>query len=109
MSFITQQELQALRAAPLSKTTPFAIAGVSTGQLSVARHYGGCRFGGQGYSYIPTTDELVRDDVVRWLARHRKAQAKVGAGETVQGDMFLPANAGGDTTCAAVCDRSHGP
>jgi len=97
MSFITHQ------ASPLSKTTPFAIAGVSTGQLSVARHYGGCRYMGQGYSYIPTTDELVRDDVVAWLAKHRKAQAKVGAGKTaVQGDMLLPANAKSQATDAAL-------
>ena len=38
--------------------------------------------------------ELLRDDVVKWLAKHRKEQRKVGVGSTAtQGDLLLPANA----------------
>lgn len=71
-SYLTGAEIEALSASALGRTTPFLIQGVTTSQLSVARHYGGCTFQGRSYLYIPTTDELVRDDVMAWLARHRR-------------------------------------
>lgn len=72
MSYLTESELAALQDAGLSRATPFLIRGVKHTQLSVARHYGGCSFRGQGYTYLPLTDELIRNDVVKWLAKHRK-------------------------------------
>jgi len=93
MGHMTEQEIEALQATKLDRTTPFVIYGVSQSQLSIARFYGGCKFQGRHYSYIPTTDELMRDDVVKWLAKHRKEQRKVGGGSTaIQVDM-LTANA----------------
>jgi len=76
----------------LDRKTPFAIQWVSQTQFSIARHYGGIKFNGFGYIYFPEHDELIRDDVLGWLKKHRKAQKKVGAGDTaVQGDMLLTA------------------
>lgn len=44
---------------------------VSKGQFSIARHYGRIKFQGHGYTYLPESDTLVRDDVLE--ARRRKA------------------------------------
>ena len=52
---------------PLHTRTPFGIQGVSMGQFSIARHYGGIEFNGERYTYFPETDELVRNDVVKWM------------------------------------------
>lgn len=46
---------------------------VSHGQLSVARHYGGYKVNGSSYTYNPTTDELIRDDI---LKKSKKATPK---------------------------------
>ena len=61
-----------LESCPLHKRTPYGMTNVSQTQLSIARQYGGIRFHGESYTYIPTTDELIRDDVLKW----RKQQAK---------------------------------
>ena len=74
MSHLTQSEIDALQLSTLDKATPFLLRWVSKGQLSVARYYGGCTFQGRHYFYLPLTDELIRDDVVRWLAKYRKRQ-----------------------------------
>lgn len=94
MGHMTEQEIEALQATKLDRATPFVICGVSRSQLSIARFYGGCKFQGRNYSYIPTTDELLRDDVVKWLAKHRKEQRKVGGGRTATQADLLTANAG---------------
>ena len=44
--------------------TPERIYHVSTSQLSIARHYGGIKFNGVDYVYDPTTDTLIRADVL---------------------------------------------
>jgi len=93
MGHMTEQEIEALQATKLDRATPFVICGVSRSQLSIARFYGGCKFQGRNYIYIQTTDELLRDDVVKWLAKHRKAQRKVGADRTVTQADLLNANA----------------
>jgi hypothetical protein len=59
-------------ACPLSRKTPYGMTNVSMTQHSEARLYGGCRFNGQTYTYFPDTDELVRDDVLRWAKRKPK-------------------------------------
>ena len=76
MSYLTKEELAALQLTILSRDSPFIIQGVSSTQFSVARYSGGCRYNGRGYLYIPATDELVRDDVIKWLAKYRKEQSK---------------------------------
>ena len=73
MSHLTQTELDALNASTLPRKTPFMISGVSITQFSVARYYGGMSYNGASYLYLPETDELIRDDVAKWLAKSRKA------------------------------------
>jgi hypothetical protein len=46
---------------------------ISHGQLSIARYSGGARINGCYYVYNPITDELLRDDAVKSLAKMRKA------------------------------------
>jgi hypothetical protein len=80
---LTDAERDALQATTLNHSTPFIIQGVSQSQFSVARHYGGCTFQGQSYVYVPGADELVRADVVKWLAKHRKTQQKGRAAQQI--------------------------
>lgn len=87
MSHLTEAEIEALQDSGLDRDTPYAIQGVINTQLSIARYYGGCKFMGRNYSYIPSTDELIRDDVVRWLAKYRKAR-KVNEPKQEQGGLF---------------------
>lgn len=73
-SHLTDEELAALQSSPLSRKTPYLMQGVSIGVFSVARYYGGIRYNGQSYTYLPETDELIRDDVIKWLAKYRKGR-----------------------------------
>ena len=70
-SYITPQEIDALQDSGLSRDTPFLICQASKGMFSIARHYGGVKFNGWSYIYIPEHDELVRDDIVKWLKKLR--------------------------------------
>lgn len=45
--------------------------GVSNTQLSIARYYGGTKVNGVHYTYIPESDELVRDDVLKMVMKNR--------------------------------------
>jgi len=76
MSHITESEELALQDAGLDRRSPFMVRRVSKTQFSIARHYGGVVFKGQSYAYLPMTDELIRDDVVKWLAKYRRAEIK---------------------------------
>lgn len=74
-SFLSQQEIEAIQ--HLDQNTPYLIRHVSQTQLSIARHYGGIIFNGSAYTYDPTTDELVRDDILKFVMKLRKkAKAK---------------------------------
>lgn len=75
-SHLTAAEELALSQSGLHQRTPYVIRGVRQSQLSIARHSGGCGVNGAYYTYVPPTDELIRDDVVRWLKRWRKAGVK---------------------------------
>ena len=44
---------------------PEEIHDVKFGFFSVARHLGGCTFNGARYTYDPTRDVLIRDDVLK--------------------------------------------
>jgi hypothetical protein len=59
-------------ACPLSRKTPYSFKDVSNTGLALAQIYGGCNYMGQTYTYFPDTDELVRDDVLRWAKRKPK-------------------------------------
>jgi hypothetical protein len=50
-----------------------AYANVSMTQLSIARHYGGAKVQGKHFVYNPADDSLIREDVVKWIAKKRKA------------------------------------
>ena len=76
MRHITESEEMALQDAGLDRQSPFMIRGVSQTQFSIARYYGGVVFKCQHYTYFPATDELIRDDVAKWLAKHRRAEIK---------------------------------
>jgi len=71
-SHMTDAEIAALNDSALPRDAPFLIRGVTTSHLSIARHYGGCTFNGRHYVYVPPTDELIRKDVMGWLARYRR-------------------------------------
>lgn len=45
-----------------NNSSPIIIANVSTSMFSVARHYGGMKFGGKTYVYKPERDILIRED-----------------------------------------------
>lgn len=73
--YLTDEDITALQTSDLHTNSPFAIAGVSHGIFSVARYYGGCKIQGASYTYFAESDELVRDDVLKWIRRFRKAKA----------------------------------
>jgi hypothetical protein len=52
------------------------IQDVSHGYFSIARYYGGCTLNGASYTYMPDTDELVREDVLKFIAKLRKTKGK---------------------------------
>jgi hypothetical protein len=51
-----------------------AYANVSSTQFSIARHYGGVKINGKHYVYNPTDDSLIREDVVKWIAKKKKTE-----------------------------------
>lgn len=57
---------------PLHTNKPYGYTHVSHGQMSIARHYGCMKVNGESYTYFADSDELVRDDVLKW----QKKQAK---------------------------------
>jgi hypothetical protein len=73
-SFLCEGEIAALQDSKLHRRTPFLIQGVSSGFFSVARHTGAIRLNGDEYTYHPETDELVRDDVLRFVSNLKSRQ-----------------------------------
>ena len=78
-------------ACDLKKDAPFAIQGVSTSQLSVDRHYGACNLNVYRYTYFRDSDQLIRDDVLKWHAKREKEAAKKrqAASAAAQSEMAL--------------------
>lgn len=68
----TDEELSTFSEANRDKASPFVIKNVSSSQLSIARHYGAIKFNSHTYKYMPETDELIRDDCLRFLQKIRK-------------------------------------
>jgi len=60
-------------------------------QLSIARHYGGTNVNGVHYTYIPESDELVRDDVLAMVMKRRADALKKAA--PTQPDLLVPTKA----------------
>lgn len=53
---------------------PERITNVSQTQLSIARHYGGCKFNGANYHYDAASDTLIRMDI--WKTEQARDKAK---------------------------------
>lgn len=66
--------LYGLENCPLHRKTPFGVTNVSMTQLSIARYYGGIKYNGEDYTYHGPTDELIRDDVLKWKKKQEKQQ-----------------------------------
>lgn len=73
-SYLTDDEIAALQLTALPRDTPFLIRNVSHGVFSISRHFGGTIFNGAHYAYIPASDELVREDVLKWATKRRKSK-----------------------------------
>lgn len=71
-TYLSDDELDAIQL--LDSDTPYMIRGISQGMFSLARHYGGMTYQGRSYQYMPETDECVRADVVKFVAKMRKAK-----------------------------------
>jgi hypothetical protein len=71
-----QSILMELDDCPLHRDSPYGVTNVSHTQLSIARYYGTINFNGFKYIYYPDTDELIREDVMRWKAKQLKAKHK---------------------------------
>ena len=74
MSYLTEDELMMIQLLPTG--APYVISHASQTQFSIARHYGGCKFNGHEYTYVPTTDELIRLDFFKLVTKERKKKAK---------------------------------
>ncbi len=81
--------LSGIEACDLHRRTPYGFTNVSMGQLSVARYSGCCRFNGEDYTYFPSTDELVRDDVLKWKKK-RKGSPTPTAAKPIENDGINP-------------------
>lgn len=77
---MTASELDALQSSGLHRRAAYAITGVSSSLFSVARYYGGCTYHNCRYVYVQLDDELVREDVLRWLTKWRKRASKLPKG-----------------------------
>ncbi len=71
------QEIEAADLSALHARTPYVITGVQHTQFSIARHYGGMRYQGDRYTYVPDEDLLVRRDVMQHLEKTRKTDRRV--------------------------------
>lgn len=89
-SHITDAELLALELSGLPQSPPMIYTHISIGQLSLALHSMGCTISGHAYLYVPQTDELIRADVVKWLADLRKQEDAPSVTERCDrtGDLF---------------------
>jgi len=58
------------------RSSNVAYTNVSSTQLSIARHYGVANVQGKHYVYNPTDDSLIREDVVKWIAKKKKNEGR---------------------------------
>ncbi|WP_417744812.1 hypothetical protein [Rosistilla oblonga] len=73
-SYLSKDEREALTKSDLHVRSPFMICSVTRSMFSVARFSGGAKIKGCDYTYNPKTDELIRDDVLKWITKYRKDQ-----------------------------------
>lgn len=70
---VQRSELLGVEVCGLHRRTPYGMTNVSMTQLSIAKYCGGCKFQGESYTYLPHTDELIRDDVLEWQQKQKCA------------------------------------
>jgi hypothetical protein len=70
---VASSALLGVEACGLHKRTPYGITNVRMTQFSIARYAGGCKLNGDSYTYLPHTDELIRDDVLTWQRKQKRA------------------------------------
>ncbi len=88
---MTIDECRAAWAAGFAQQPPILYRKISGTQLSIARHSMGATINGARYTYIPPTDELIRNDVLAWLTKRRKAEKSAQAQsmpQQVQGELL---------------------
>ena len=85
-SSLSDADIDALQGSGLSIKAPFLMRNVSNGMFSVARHYGGAKFQGFNYTYNPEFDELVRSDVLKFLAKLRRKESEVARSEVASSE-----------------------
>jgi len=71
-----QSILMELDDCPLHRDSPYGVTNVSHTQLSIARYYGAINFNGFKYIYHPMTDELIREDVLKWQTKQWRLNQK---------------------------------
>ena len=74
--FLTEEEQSALSLTHLHSRSWYVIRNVSTSFFSPCRHFGGGIIQGERYTYDGATDELIRDDVLKWVMKRRRDAAK---------------------------------
>lgn len=94
-SFLSQDEELSLQESGLHKRSWYVIRNVSTSIFSVCRHYGGGVIQNEHYTYTPTTDELIRNDVLKFVMKQRREiaarerKAKKAFRESVERLLFV--------------------
>ena len=88
MHKITNDQIALLDLSGLHRRAPFLIDGVLNSQFSIARFYGGIRFNGEHYTYLPGADQLVRNDVLAWLKKIEGKPSKPAEPENTQARIF---------------------
>lgn len=76
---MTNDECRLAWADGMAEQPPILYRNVSQTQLSIARHSGAAIVNGKRYVYTEA-DELIREDVLKWLKKHRKAAAQAARG-----------------------------
>lgn len=87
MSYLTDAELQALQESGLDPWTPFVIHYASDTCILIDQNR--AIYGGRTYIYIPTSDELIREDVARWIEKRRTEERKAAQQEIEAKHMEL--------------------
>ena len=91
MSYLSFDEKLRLHREWPNKADVLGYPNVSQTQLSIARWAMGCTIGNHRFVYIPSEDELWRDDVLKLVHGWRRMEAKAAKQaqpEQVQGDLL---------------------
>ena len=88
-TYFTADEAAAIEAGFPDDGVPIMYCDVSYSQLSLARHAGGAMVHGRRFTYVTATDELIRDDLLKWIERRRREARRVQSSEFIAAQMGL--------------------